>query len=66
MRIVVNGRTRELNAAGNLKNLVEHCSPANTHVIAELNGSIVKRPGWEQTAVKDGDTIELVNLVGGG
>ena len=66
MKITVNGRVQEFNSAANLKYLIEHCSPANTHVIAEVNGAVIKRAGWEQTAIGEGDTVELVNLVGGG
>ena len=66
MLITLNGREKNIASAANLRNLIEHCSPANTHVIAEVNGTVVKRDGWEQTAIREGDRVELVNLVGGG
>lgn len=66
MLITLNGQKKDITSAANLKHLIEHCSPANAHVIAELNGSVVKRPDWEQTVIREGDKVELVNLVGGG
>jgi thiamine biosynthesis protein ThiS len=34
--------------------------------VVELNREIVRRPRLGQTAVADGDAIELVHFVGGG
>lgn len=66
MRITINGQLKDLSAAGNLRAIVDQFSGRNMHVIAELNGNVVNRSSWEQTAVREGDSVELVNLVGGG
>jgi sulfur carrier protein len=34
--------------------------------IAELNGKVIRRDLWSDTALADGDCLELVSLVGGG
>ena len=66
MRITVNGQFKSLAASANLKTVIEQLSAGNSRVIAEVNGAIVKPSSWEKTAIKEGDTLELVNLVGGG
>ncbi|OGX23653.1 MAG: thiamine biosynthesis protein ThiS [Omnitrophica WOR_2 bacterium RIFCSPHIGHO2_01_FULL_48_9] len=66
MKITINGRLKEFSSAENLKTVIGQFSGGHTHVIAEVNGTVVKRPSWEQTAMREGDAIELVNLVGGG
>lgn len=35
-------------------------------VVAELNGAIVDRKLWADTALSEGDRVELVTFVGGG
>ena len=66
MKITLNGRIKKLNSTENLKAVIGQFCAGNSHVIAEVNGTIVKRPSWEQTVIREGDAVELVNLVGGG
>lgn len=35
-------------------------------VAVELNGDIVRRSAWSETAVRSGDRLEIVHFVGGG
>jgi thiamine biosynthesis protein ThiS len=35
-------------------------------VVVELNRKIVRRPQLSETALSDGDAVELVHFVGGG
>ena len=35
-------------------------------VAVELNREIVSRDAWPQTALRDGDKLEIVHFVGGG
>ena len=35
-------------------------------IAVEINGEIVPKSMYETTLLKDGDTIEIVNFVGGG
>ncbi|HET9339295.1 MAG TPA: sulfur carrier protein ThiS, partial [Casimicrobiaceae bacterium] len=32
----------------------------------ELNGAIVPRSRWAETALRDGDRLEIVHAIGGG
>jgi sulfur carrier protein len=36
------------------------------YVTVELNGEIVPRPAFDDTQVKDGDTVEFLYFMGGG
>lgn len=35
-------------------------------IAVERNGSIVKRSDYDKTVLQDGDTVEIVQFVGGG
>ena len=66
MNIIVNGRQQKIDTTANLKTLIEHSCCDTRHVIAEVNGTIVKNPQWNKQALKNGDVVELVHFVGGG
>ena len=66
MKVTLNGQPKEISGSATLKNLVEQFCKDSSRIITELNGDIVKFTQWPDTQVKDGDTIELVNFVGGG
>ena len=66
MKIILNGQTKECPESIRLKGVVEQFCQDTRHVIAEVNGTIIKNTQWSQRTLSDGDTIELVNFVGGG
>ncbi len=66
MKIELNGQKRNIDDQASLKHAICLFCKDPTHVIAELNGVIVKNDLWEKHALKDGDSLELVNFVGGG
>lgn len=66
MKITINGSVREFGESLSLNDVVEHFCKTNTRVIAELNGTIVKNPCWNDIMIKEGDKLELVSFVGGG
>ena len=66
MNITLNGRSEELKAHYTLKKIINQFCVDQRRVIAEVNGEVIKPVLWDNTAIKDGDTVELVNLVGGG
>ena len=65
MRIILNGIKKEIEEA-DLKSLIEQSCRDPQRVIAELNGSVIKNHEWNKKILKDGDSLELVNFVGGG
>ena len=66
MRILLNGKEKEFAQLKNLQDLVSQFCRDHRPVIAEVNGEIIKCPRWEKTSIKDGDSVELINFVGGG
>ena len=66
MKIILNGKKKELTNTISLTEIVNQYSTNHPRVVAEVNGEIVKNLQWDKTKIKDGDIVELVNLVAGG
>ena len=66
MRILLNGTEKEIVPQMSLETLVEEFCRDSKRVIAELNGSIIRDHEWDKKILKEGDSLELVNFVGGG
>ena len=66
MNLTINGESRVLSPAETLTALVEQLGMKSDRVAIELNREIVPREQWGQTALKDGDRLEIVHFVGGG
>ena len=65
----VNGEQRRLDPAPMPSTLVlvlEALAYNPQLVVAEHNGVIVPRTQWPNTAVNNGDNLEIVTIVGGG
>ena len=66
MHITLNGQKKEVLPSQNLQEVISRFSQSSAVLIAEVNGTIVKKAQWDAVNVNDGDTIELVSFVGGG
>ncbi len=66
MRIVLNGEEKPVAEGLTLAALVEQLGMKPDRVAAELNREIVPRERWPQTALHEGDHLEMVHFVGGG
>ena len=66
IRIQVNGEPREVPAGTNVDDLVRDCGLRPEQVAIEVNEALVARDRRAATALKEGDRVELVTLVGGG
>lgn len=66
IEIVVNGDPRRLPGPASASDLLRHLGLDPRTVVVELNRKIVRRPQLSETALSDGDTVELVHFVGGG
>lgn len=64
--ITVNGEHREVPGPATVADLLRHLDLDPRTVVVELNRQIVRRPRLEETALAEGDTVELVHFVGGG
>ena len=63
--IIINGESKSTSAE-TLGALVEQLGMKPDRVAIELNRDIVPRNQWAQTALHDGDRLEIVHFVGGG
>lgn len=66
MKIQLNGHDREFAGPLSLSKLVEQLGMKEDRVAVELNRNIVPRGMWPQTAISEGDRLEVVHFVGGG
>ncbi|OIO40421.1 MAG: hypothetical protein AUJ75_00225 [Candidatus Omnitrophica bacterium CG1_02_49_10] len=66
MRLTVNGKTVEAGHGTKLSDFLKSRDMDPRMVAVELNNEIVKRGLFEDVALKDGDTLEIVMMVGGG
>lgn len=66
MKIKVNGETREFSEATTLQVLIQSLGLESKVMAAAVNMEIVKQDAWDQAVLNDGDTIELLDFVGGG
>lgn len=64
--IILNGKHLDLQNSTTLHQVVDQFCKGNKHVIAELNGTIIKSDQWRTLTVKEGDQLELISIVGGG
>ncbi len=66
MQIIINGEARDLAGEMSLTDLLQMLGMKADRVAVELNREIVRRESWAQTALHDGDRLEIVHFVGGG
>ena len=66
MKLWVNGEERSIEAAANVAALVSALGLDGRKVAVERNLQIVPRSIYAQTALSEGDRIEIVHFIGGG
>lgn len=66
MEICVNGKTLSLDASVSLDALLERLGLPAASVVIEHNGDIIPAGRLARVFLRDGDTVEIVRLVGGG
>ena len=62
----INGKRVELESPTPLLAYLEMLGVSHRAVAVEHNGVILERDRYETTTLKDGDTVEIVRMVGGG
>ena len=65
MRIRINGETKEIEKTS-LYDVIIKSNLDPARVAVELNGKIIPRSEFNNTSLKDGDSLEIVHFVGGG
>lgn len=66
IKIVLNGRDREIPSGTTVSVLLRDLSLPETRVAVERNAAIVRKPAFDTTEIGAGDRLEIVTLVGGG
>jgi sulfur carrier protein len=66
MMIQVNGESLEIPEGVSISELLQKLGVTQPHVAVELNLEVVPRAQHAGTALRDGDRLEVVTLVGGG
>lgn len=66
MDITLNGKAESIEDDTTVAALIEARGLADKACAAEVNGVLVPKAQHDQTAITEGDRVELVTLVGGG
>lgn len=66
MLVHVNGEAKEVSENITVAELIRALGLGGAACAAEVNKGLVPRRDHERTALKEGDRVELVSLVGGG
>lgn len=66
MRLKINGETVENLQAATVGELLDALRIERGKVAVEVNMSVIKKQDYAHFLLSDGDTVEIVNFVGGG
>ena len=66
MRISLNGEKKEIPDGLSVSGLLEHLKIPLQRVAVELNQDIVRKDRYATTALKEGDSLEVVSFMQGG
>lgn len=66
MKIIINGKTRQITKEISIVELLENFSLPKERVAIELNKQVVRKKDWEKIRIADADQIEVIHFVGGG
>jgi thiamine biosynthesis protein ThiS len=65
MRLKLNGKEREVGEVATVEELVRSLG-IHRMIVVEHNGAILDRDSYSGAALAEGDTLEIVHMVGGG
>lgn len=66
MQVNVNGAPKEIALASTVQHLLEHLDLGKGRLAIEVNGEIVPRSTFTACILQEGDSIEIVQAIGGG
>ncbi len=66
MTITLNGEPFELSGPLTITELLSRLEIDARRVAVEHNVTVLKRTAFDETVVREGDEVEIVNFVGGG
>jgi sulfur carrier protein len=65
MKLVLNGKDREINAT-QVESLVAELGLPLAAALVEHNGTALLRSEWARTNLQEGDRLEIIRMVAGG
>jgi sulfur carrier protein len=66
MKLTLNGQARDMEIGATVSDLLISLQLAEKLVLVELNGQAVQRADFPSIKLDEGDSIEIVRMVGGG
>ena len=66
VRVQLNGSRRAIDEGHTVRTLLESLEIHPGMVVVELNRDILERDSYDDVAISEGDSIEVVHFVGGG
>ena len=66
MRLTINGEIADAIRAATVQELLDELKIVPARVAVEVNLTVVRKAEYETYRLSDGDTVEIVNFVGGG
>jgi thiamine biosynthesis protein ThiS len=66
VNIVLNGEPKQVDDARTLQQLLDALQIPAGRVACEVNLKIIKRAFYPDTLLKEGDTVEIIQAIGGG
>jgi thiamine biosynthesis protein ThiS len=66
MRLAVNGKPREVDGEPTILDFLQSNQVNHLLVAVEHNGEIIKRDRLGEVRLNEGDTLEIIHVVGGG
>ena len=66
MDISLNGETKSLSGPFTLQQLLDDLKIPAGRVACEVNLKIIRRASYAVTELKEGDTVEIIQAIGGG
>lgn len=66
MKLTLNGEARELECCASVCDLLSALQLKEKLVLVEVNGQAIQRNDFQSAKLADGDSVEIIQMVGGG
>lgn len=66
MKLMINGNATDVKEGLSIEGLLKELDIEQGRVAVEVNMNIIKKVNYQEHLLKDGDSVEIVNFVGGG
>lgn len=64
--IKINGEEKHFGSPTTVSDYIKDAGFKTERIVVELNRNILPKSEYDNTVLKDGDTVEIVSFVGGG